>query len=334
MPYSPDPILELFIIDPLTEEDTWAVLLNTNQKRLAEAAHGIVLKDIAPGTTSITLDDTDYTGTESHKAGIYLSGVMTANVEIVLPAGRQHSWKVFNNTSSSVPATPRLVTFRVPNSSESVVLSHGEKTDFLVYGTSFWQFYSSKKTVLTDGSNKMLAPLDMGGQTIRNLPHPASAEVYDAAPIKWVADYIESRVSTIISSRIEALLPVGCLFSMGINPANPVVYFGFGTWVPWGGGTFRLCAGAHTDPQGTTRAYVGVGEKIAIGVYTNVLQQANLPPNIQIPTTTPNDNTGGNTYIEASGVGPSGTTTIALGSGVPILNEPPFSVEYVWRRVA
>ena len=41
MTYVPDPIVEMYLIDPGTESDAWGDLLNINLRRGVEAAQGI-----------------------------------------------------------------------------------------------------------------------------------------------------------------------------------------------------------------------------------------------------------------------------------------------------
>lgn len=335
MTYVPDPIVEMYLIDPGTESDAWGDLLNINLRRGVESAHGITSKDVT-GVTSWTLDDTDYTGTESHKKGIFLFGTMSANLDIFFPPGKQRTMRLFNNTESSDAGTPRTVTLKIAGGGgvapyNTVPLVHGERISFMLRedGT-FWPEFRSSLMLPTSGG-ALAGPLNANGQAITNLPHPAALN-YNAAPVQWVADYIAAQIAVALTAERNRMYPVGTLYFNFATAANPATYLGFGTWVPWGGGTALVCAGIHTDTDGNAMNLSGASEKPPIGTFFSRLTQPNLPP-ITITTCNPGDNTGGFSFVEASGVGGLGSTTIALGTSAAFLNMMPISVVYVWRRV-
>lgn len=326
MSYTPDPVIEQYVIDPGTEDDTWGDLLNINLRRLAEAAHGIIIKDVT-GLSAVTIDDTDFTGTESHKAGVFLQGAPSGgSVAITLPAGKQHAWWVYNFSSGSA-------TFLPFGSAQSIAVPSGHKATFLVYGDNVWPFYESARIINQSGSVPMAAPLNMAGNAITNLPYPAASNNANAAPLNWVVDYVETRIAAVRAQERNILYPVGCAYINLVFPDNPATYLGFGTWAPWGGGTFLVSAGVHVDTNGTSLNLSGAAEKPAIGSYFTTLSQANLPP-IAIPAKNPGDNAGGFGFLEATSAGGDGTVVVPVGSASPFSNMPPISVAYIWRRTA
>lgn len=330
------PGIEFYRINPGTEEDTWGDLLNINQDRLVQAAQGVLTKDVT-GVTSWTLDDTDFTGTESHYKAIFLFGTMSADLEILFPLGKQRAVRMVNFTTSNSSSAPRAVTLKIvgnagPAGFNSIPLVHGDRISFMLRedGSLWIEFQASK--FLEKFNPVLTAPLDANGQPITNLPYPSVIDGR-AAQMQWVVDYVNSAIATNRVAEWNRIYPVGSCYIHLTNAANPATYLGFGTWVPWGGGTVMVCAGIGTDTNGESINLSGAADRPPIGTYFSRLSQANLPP-VNVETTNPGDNAGGFSFLEASSAGGHGITTIPLGSAAPFLNLPPISVAYVWRRTA
>lgn len=329
--------IELYRINPGTEEDTWGDLLNINQDRMVQAAQGVLTKDVA-GVTSWTLDDTDFTGTESHYKSIFLFGFMSADLQIVFPLGKARAMRVINNTVTNLPGSPRTVTLKIvgdagPPGFNTIQMPHGDRVSFLLREDgSFWVEFQASKFIPTSGGF-LAGPLNANSQPITNLPYPTTEFSANAAPVQWVSDYVNLAITARLVAERNTLYPVGSCYIHLTNPANPATYLGFGTWVPWGGGTVMVCAGVGTDTNGESINLSGAADRPPIGTYFSRLTQANLPP-VGVPACNPGDNTGGFDRLEASSAGGLGTVTVPLGSSAPFLNLPPISVAYVWRRTA
>lgn len=331
MTYTPESLLRLYIIEPGSEDDTWGELLNANFQRLAQSGHGRVVKQFQPSDTTYTLNDTDFTGTESHKAVIYLYGTMANNIEVVLPE-REHLWNIFCDTVPQNAADPKTVTVRANAAAQKVILKHLDRAIVHCDGQNVLLLYRKSDTVLTSGENKMLAPLDMNQQKIINVP-AADAIDGQAASSWWVAAHVNSIVNAAIMTVKQQIFPVGGPPYFTLVNINPVFLLGFGSWVPWGGGTFLALAGPHTDTRGEARD-LQPGEKQP-GEYQHQLQHAEMPrTDIVVATRNPTDHSGGFSFLEATSAGSGGSTLIAsFGGNVAANNLPPFSVLYAWRRV-
>ncbi len=334
MPYSPDAVLELYIIEPGSEDDVWGEYLNTNMRRLAEAGHGRVLHQFVPGDTSYTLNDTDYTGTESHMAILQPYGSISSDIEIIVPP-RSHLWHISNGVTVTPSGSPwRIHIKTTAPSTPFVSLLPGENA--IVFSETGAQgvfvFYRTTQFLNPGGSVALAANLDAAGFTITNLQHPVSV-TSQAAPVSWVVTEISNSIATALAQRDQSRYPVGYIYVNAFNNTNPASLFGFGTWRPYGAGTLQLFAGVHTDPAGDTANFSVAAEKPPVGLWNIRIAQANLPP-IVVPTVNPGDNTGGFAFLEASSAGGGGSTAVPVGSQVPIGNLPPISVVYAWVRTA
>lgn len=322
--------IELYRINPGTEEDTWGALLNINQDRLVQSAQGVLTKDVT-GITSWTLDDTDFTGTESHYKAIFTFGTLSADLNIYFPLGKQRAFRMVNIASGAL-VNLKIVGDGGPTGANSIQLVSGDRLSALLREDgSFWVEFQASR-FLEKFNPVLTAPLNANSQPITNLPYPTVVDAR-AASMQWVADFVAASINANRVAEWNRIYPVGSCYIHLTDPANPATYLGFGTWVPWGGGTVMVCAGVGTDTNGESLNLSGAADRPAVGTYFSRLTQANLPP-VSITACNPGDNAGGFGNLEASSAGGLGNVTVPLGSSAPFLNLPPISVAYVWRRTA
>ena len=81
---------------------TWGSKTNTNLNLIEQAAHG--LSSVAVTASDVTLTDTAYAESEARKTYINVTGALTGNRSIVVPA-RTHLYHVFNNTTGAFVLT-------------------------------------------------------------------------------------------------------------------------------------------------------------------------------------------------------------------------------------
>lgn len=132
-------LLKLQIVDPGTEDDVWGTIKSNNVfRRLEQSGHGEAPITIA--ASSITLDDTAYQGTQSHKKILKLTGAQTASVSVNVPA-RTHVYYVLNNTTNG-GGGPHTVTVKVSGQT-GVALAHGEIAILYANGTDVQKVFST-----------------------------------------------------------------------------------------------------------------------------------------------------------------------------------------------
>lgn len=185
MAANPSDLLKLELIIAGSEENTWGDKINGVFGRLENAEHGLVALTTAL-TSPYTLDDTQYTGTESHKKAFRVSGTQSAPIEIIVPA-RPHIYVVLNDTTSS--AGPWTVTFKTSGQT-GVATVHGERAVLWCNGTDVESIFRSslyphKANNLSDLSNTITARTNLGlgtaavaniGTLAANVPTTALAD--------------------------------------------------------------------------------------------------------------------------------------------------------------
>ena len=138
MSSTPSTLMKLQLPDIGTEDDTWGDILNDNVfSRLEQAVHGEAA--IAVLGSNITLDDTQYLGTESHKSVLKLTGAQTADIDLVVPA-RTHNYIVLNDTTDG-GGGPWTVTVKVTGQT-GVAMAHGEHMILYANGTDVEKIFS------------------------------------------------------------------------------------------------------------------------------------------------------------------------------------------------
>ena len=143
--------------------------------------------------------------------------------------------------------------------------------------------------------------------------------------------------TALVFAAMQALYPVGSIYSNISVSTNPATLFGFGTWVALEGVT--VIGRSSTDSTFGTAGSTG-GSKDAIVVsHTHTITDPGH-------THTTNGTTfgggaqglvgGGNPYLASETIGTS-TTGISInstGSSATNANLPPYVVAYVWKRTA
>lgn len=316
MSSTPSEILKLQIIDVGTEENTWGTILNNYAlKRLEQSVAGSA--PITIGASNYTLNDTDYLGTESHKAVLALSGAQTASVNLIVPS-RTKIYHVVNDTTDG-GGGPYTVTVKT-SAGAGVAVKHGRRAILHCNGTNVIEIVHSDPTapfIKTDGSVTMAAALNMGSNKITSVTDPTADQ--DAATKKFVEDAITAAKA--------ALWPVGSLY-FDMTGTNPATTLGFGTWTAFAEGRFIIGVGTGTDVNG---AQLTIAAGVTGGEYEHTQTIDELVPHGHPAGSSWDTGSGGATVRRFNDNGlESGLT----GGGQPFNVTPPYIGAYIWRRTA
>ena len=153
-----------------------------------------------------------------------------------------------------------------------------------------------------------------------------------AEDINWMFSKIYDAIVDLDSRTINAgQLPVGSLYMNEDDDRNPAILLGYGTWESKAG-TAIIGAGTYTDSRGETKTFIAGTEG---GEYNHQLTVPELPPHThEVPVwySTDSVNSGklgsGRTQQYAT------TPTSSTGSGQSHENMMPYTVAYVWKRIA
>lgn len=96
------PLLQILLMGAGLHQNDWGAQTNANLTKLESAI---------AGSTSVLLGGSDYTlsDTEARAKILVLSGTLSANVNVLVPAGRTKNWIVSNQTAGSFTVTVKPV---------------------------------------------------------------------------------------------------------------------------------------------------------------------------------------------------------------------------------
>jgi hypothetical protein len=153
--------------------------------------------------------------------------------------------------------------------------------------------------------------------------------------------------TSFVQTVLQALYPIGSVYSNATSSTNPNTLFGFGTWTAFGAG--KVMVGLDSgDATFSTVGNTG-GSKDAIVVsHTHTANSTDAGHNHTISPAgnlVVDNNTGGGSYFGggtknvtglslANGTASITTTITATGSSATGANLPPYIVVYMWKRTA
>jgi len=151
--------------------------------------------------------------------------------------------------------------------------------------------------------------------------------------------------TSFVQTVLQALYPIGSVYSNATSSTNPNTLFGFGTWTAFGAG--KVMVGLDSgDATFSTVGNTG-GSKDAITVshthtatVTDPTHTHSLSPSITGVTSA-----GGSSYFGGGTQGLSSTSVVSASTGITVTNTstgssgtnanlPPYIVVYMWKRTA
>lgn len=161
MPSSASSLLKVELQANGENTNTWGAKANAVFERLEQAIAGEAA--ITVTTADVTLSDTDYTGTESHKAYIKATGALTGNRSVIVPA-RTKIYFVSNETSGSYTLTVKT------SGGTGVAVTQSKKAILYCDGTNVVKVFASDDYAELSTANTFTAD-----QTFRSSDAGASA---------------------------------------------------------------------------------------------------------------------------------------------------------------
>lgn len=130
---------------------------------------------------------------------------------------------------------------------------------------------------------------------------------------------------------INSIYPVGAIYTITGNPANPNTILGVGTWVPYAEGRVIIGVGNTTDINAENQAF---SDGASGGEFSHTLTTAEIPSHNHNITVNLNDGTGDKVADSDGGGTTNITSTSAVGSDDAHNNVQPYLVAFLWRRTA
>ena len=150
-----------------------------------------------------------------------------------------------------------------------------------------------------------------------------------------------------VQAALQALYPVGSIYTNASSATNPATLFGFGTWTAFAAGRIPIGVGTGTDINGNTLA---ITAGLTGGEYTHTLTTPEMPSHnhpVNDPSHAHSFTTtggGGSGQPASAGGGPvSFGNTNAVFTGISLLNTggggahnivQPYIGVYMWQRTA
>ena len=168
-------------------------------------------------------------------------------------------------------------------------------------------------------------------------PNPVDpARAKDGVNREFVINEIKQSLR---SSLLQAIYPVGTIYSNGINTQNPGLPTGpfgdlyFGTWIEYAKGRVIVGAGTDTDSRGETLSFIN---GLYGGEYKHALSSNENGPHThtydKVQITTENRGSGAANNMSNPGFG--SISTGSSGLGTPHNNMQPYVVATIWIRTA
>lgn len=238
------PNLGLSYPDTGTEDNAWGDLLNAIFDQLDDMVGGVLSKSVAGGS------DVTLTAGEAAHHSIYLTGTLTASINVVVPA-KQRNYRIFNNTTGAYTITVKTA------AGAGVGVVQGDKALVSCDGSDCIDFMSGKLSKaggqMTGAINEAKgtdiasgASIDLGAATGNFVDVTGTATI---TALGTVAAGARRRVrftgaATVVHNGTSLLLPGAANLSAQANDGAEFVSLGSGNW--W-------CSGVRTGtfPSGT-----------------------------------------------------------------------------------
>ena len=118
-------------------DNLWGTYTDTNFTLVEEAVSGVLSKSVA-GSADVTLTSTNFTSDESRHAVLELTGVLTGNINVIIP-NAQKTYFIYNNTSGSFTLSVKTssgTAVEIPQSSKEYVYCDGSNAIVTLLGTT------------------------------------------------------------------------------------------------------------------------------------------------------------------------------------------------------
>jgi hypothetical protein len=141
--------------------------------------------------------------------------------------------------------------------------------------------------------------------------------------------------AALVFAAMQALYPVGSIYSNVSASTNPATLFGFGTWVALEGVT--IIGRSSTDSTFGTAGATGGSKDAIVPAHTHTLTDPGHNHTLTVSEAGSGGQRGGYGNYTAGNTTGTSTTGISVNStGVSATNAnlPPYVVAYVWKRVS
>jgi hypothetical protein len=323
MPSTYSPNLAIELIGTGDQAGSWGSSTNTNLGTLIEQAiSGYVTQAITDGADTVITIPNGATGV-ARNMFIECTGTLTAARNLVVPANRK-LYFIFNNTTGGFAVTVKVAGqtgVSVPNGKKMVLVSNG--TDIFV------------------ATNYMV------GDVLGNINGTVTAAAGSTAVTAPPGDNDTSIATTaFVQAALQAVYPVGSIYTNAGVTTNPATLLGFGTWAAFGAG--RVMVGLNgADPLFDALEETGGSKDAAVVSHTHTVNSAgshNHTTNIErFLNYTPDNFTGNNTYVQGFGnvqtltsstAGDHTHTIDSAGSSGTNANLQPYITVAMWKRTA
>ena len=196
-------------------------------------------------------------------------------------------------------------------------------------------------TINTDELKWAVDDVNLPGTGAANKSEPSTTiktvgldyqEFLAAEDLNWMFSKIYSAIVDLDSRTISAgQLPVGSIYMNEDDDRNPAILLGYGTWESKSG-TVIIGAGTYTDSNNETKTFIAGTEG---GEYSHKLTISELPAHTHgnVPLYKPTGDVDRGTNTSKFSIDDVDKTA-STGSDQPHNNMMPYTVAYVWKRIA
>ena len=181
--------------------------------------------------------------------------------------------------------------------------------DKVISGTDFNTEYTAVKTAVNSKA-------DLNGD---------SSESFSASTAPSGTNTTQVATTAFVKTALEALHPVGSIYTNATNSTNPATLLGFGTWVAFGAG--RVMVGLDSGDTDFDTAEETGGSK------THTLTVNEIPEHTH-NYDKPNLSEAFTDGTAARYQGTTSTATTSTGGGAAHNNVQPYITVYMWKRTA
>ena len=167
-------------------ENTWGDKTNTNLDLIDEWIGGYLSKSVA-GASDVTLTNTDYVSNEARQRLITLTGVLTGNINVIVPTAEGY-WTFYNNTSGSFTLTVKT------SAGTGIAIPQGYYADLYCDGTNVLETSARYLTTVR------ATTIELGAATDTTIARVSAGRISVEGSNVLMASDLGTNVSTLLAS--------------------------------------------------------------------------------------------------------------------------------------